>query len=64
MAMDVILLADDVSLACDVSYLALLGMKLHEPVSFPLLYLFQVILELSGIFGGLNIPIQGTVVSE
>jgi hypothetical protein len=28
MAMDVILMADDVSLACDISYLALLGMKL------------------------------------
>jgi hypothetical protein len=28
MAMDVILMADDVSLACDVSYLALLGMEL------------------------------------
>jgi hypothetical protein len=27
--MDVILMADDVSLACDVSYLALLGMELH-----------------------------------
>jgi hypothetical protein len=52
------------TLACDVSYLALLGMELHEPVSFPLLLLFQIILELSGIFGGLNIPIQGTVVSE
>jgi hypothetical protein len=37
MAMDVILMADHVSLACDVSYLALLGMELHEPVSFQLL---------------------------
>ena len=37
MAMDVILMADDVSLACDVSYLALLGMELREPISFPLL---------------------------
>jgi hypothetical protein len=27
--MDVILMADDVSLACDISYLALLGMELH-----------------------------------
>ena len=29
--MNVILMADDVSLVCDVSYLALLGMELHEP---------------------------------
>jgi hypothetical protein len=29
MAMDVILMADEVSLACDVSYLALLGRKLE-----------------------------------
>jgi hypothetical protein len=35
--MDVILMTDDVSLACDVSYLALLGIELHEPVSIPLL---------------------------
>jgi hypothetical protein len=28
---------DDASLVCVVSYLALIGMKLHEPVSFSLL---------------------------
>ena len=37
MAMDVIIMADDISLASDVDYMALLGMELHEPVSFPLL---------------------------
>ena len=30
--MNVILMADDVSLVCDGSYLALLGVELHEPV--------------------------------
>ena len=63
-AMDVAGSFDDVSLICDMQYLALLGMEFHLPVYLPLLKLIEVFLKLDGIFLTLGLSIEDTVVSK
>ena len=56
-AMDVAGSFDDVSLICNMQYLALLGMEFHLPVYLPLLKLKEVLLKLDGIFLTLDLSI-------
>ena len=62
--MDVAGSFDDVSLICNMQYLALPGLEFHLPVYLPLLKLIEVLLKLDGIFHTLVLSIEDTVVSN